>query len=172
MAPHSPKGRPQVALRKHLSRSRNHVLLGSLPSSRVSLRSVHTDCSTHHQRWRMAAACGGKVAPATAAARFLSSFVIDFTPPLPCVPWLRGRYPLPRYSGRSDSRRAAPRASIGHEHRSGPSGSPCLAPLHVPPFRLQPPRRPSPSLFRSAGFSRFGRAGRSALGVELGKGTC
>jgi hypothetical protein len=56
-----------------------------------------------------------------------------------------GITPLHRYYGRSDSHRAALRASIGHEHRSGPSGSPCLAPLHVPPFRLQPPRPPAPA---------------------------
>ena len=46
-----------------LSESRNHWALGSLSSSRMSLRSVHTECSTHHQRWRMPAGCGAQVAP-------------------------------------------------------------------------------------------------------------
>jgi len=86
------------------------LVVGPLCSSRVSMRSVHTECSTHHQRSRMSAACGGEVTPATAAARLVSSFVIDFTPPLPCVPSLHGHYPVPRYYGRSDSRRAALRA--------------------------------------------------------------
>jgi hypothetical protein len=101
--------------------------------------------------------------PAAAAARFLSSFVIDFTPPLPCVPWLRGRYPVPRYSGRSDSRRAALRASTGHEHRSGPDGSPGLAPPHFPPFRPQPPRRPSPSICARSRFCLLVAASQKTL---------
>lgn len=46
--------------------------------------------------------------------------------PLSCVPSLHGRYPLRRYYGRSDSRRAVLRATsfFGHERRSAPAGLP------------------------------------------------
>jgi hypothetical protein len=71
----------------------NHLVVGSLCSSRVSMRSVQTECSTHHQRSRMSAACGAEVVPATAAARLVWSFVMGLTLPLSCVPWLHGHYP-------------------------------------------------------------------------------
>ena len=45
--------------------------------------------------------------------------------PLSCVPWLHGRYPLPRYYGRSDSRPAA----LGAALRSGPKHRLSLAGL-------------------------------------------
>src|SRR5207253_1443560 len=76
-----------------LSQSPNHTVVGSLCSSRVSMRSVQTECSTHHQRSRMSAACLGWLSPVTLAARLVSSFVTDFPPPLSYVPWLHGRYP-------------------------------------------------------------------------------
>ena len=65
---------------------------------------------------------------------------------------------LPRFIATTDALTPAGRlfGLLGHEHRSGPSGSPCLARPHFPPFRPQPPRRPSPSICAR---SRFLSAG-------------
>ena len=72
-----------------LSQSRNHTVVGSLCSSRVSMRSVQVECSTHHHRGRVSPACGGPLlSPATAAVRLLSSLFIDLTLPLSYAPWL------------------------------------------------------------------------------------
>ncbi len=62
----------------------------------------------------------------------------SFTYPLSCVPWLHGRYPFPRYYGRSDFLRLALRLSTEHEHHSC-SGSEvhCLSHLRFLPFCLQ-----------------------------------
>ena len=85
------------------------------------MRAVQTERSTHHQRSRASPACVGErggAAPATAAG-LTSSFWFSIHP-LSCVPWLRGRYPLPRYYGRSDSDDGGSSAREGHEHRSVP----------------------------------------------------
>src|SRR5439155_13332490 len=73
------------------------------------MRSVHTECSTHHERLRVSAACLGWLSTVTIAARLLSSFVIDFTPSLSYVPWLHGRYPAPSLLRPSSLPRAGPR---------------------------------------------------------------
>ena len=70
------------------------------------MRWVQTVRSTHHQGSRASPA--GVGVGATVVGLF-SSFWF-FTHPLSCAPWLHGRYPLRRYYGRSDSRRAALRA--------------------------------------------------------------
>ena len=70
------------------------------------MRSVQTQRSTHHHWSRASSACIGVAAT---LVDFPSLFC-SIAHPLSCVPWLHGRYPLPRYYGRSDSHRAALRA--------------------------------------------------------------
>src|SRR5437867_3883167 len=52
---------------------------------------------------------------------------------------------LPRFLATTDALTPAGRlfGRTGHEHRSGPDGSPCLPRSHFQPFCPQPPRRPS-----------------------------
>jgi hypothetical protein len=113
-------------------------------ASRVSMRSVHTECSTHHQRLRMSAACGGGVSPATVAARLVSSLFMGPTPPL----FLRPLTPraLPRFSATMDALTPVGRlfGPLGHEHRSVPQRVSLLL-SSTRPTVLSPTTRPSPS---------------------------
>ena len=85
----------------------NHLRFAGSPEvSRVNMRSVQTQRSTHHHWSRASSACIGVAAT---LVDFPSLFC-SIAHPLSCVPWLHGRYPLPRYYGRSDSHRAALRA--------------------------------------------------------------
>jgi hypothetical protein len=54
---------------------------------------------------------------------------------------------LPRFIATTDALTPAGRlfGPVGHEHRPGPDGSPCLSSPHFQPFRPQPPRRPAPA---------------------------
>lgn len=72
VAPHRPKSRWPMALRQHVVPSPKPLVLCSLGSSRVSLQSVHTTCSTHHQRRRISAASEGEASPASAALEWVS----------------------------------------------------------------------------------------------------
>ena len=130
-----------------LSQSPYHTVVGSLCSSRVSMRSVHTEGSTHPQRAGMSPACLGEVGPTTAAGRVVSSFVMFFALPLSCVPWLHARYALPRYYGRSDSCRAGSSGRCGHERRSVPRQVSLLTSLTLPAILSPTTRR------RCRGFS-------------------
>ena len=94
------------------------------------MRAVQIERSTHPHREQVSPACvgeaGGSV-PATIAG--LSSLFWFITHPLSCVPWLHGRYPFPRYYGRSDSDGGGSSAREEHEHRSVPP-SVSLIPVH------------------------------------------
>ncbi len=102
------------------------------------MRAVQTERSTHHHRWQVSPACVGEAgAPVPATVAGLSSLLWFITHPLSCVPWLHGRYPLPRYYGRSDSDDDGSSAREGHEHRSvSPSVS--LIAVHGLPAILSP----------------------------------
>lgn len=88
--------------------------------SRLHMDSVQTARSTQPHRARVSSACLG----VTATAADLASWFWSIVHPLSCVPSLQGRYPLRRYYRRSDCRRAALRAVLGHEHRLSPTGLP------------------------------------------------
>ncbi len=92
------------------------------------MRAVQTERSTHPHRGQVSPACvgeAGEAVPATIAG--LSSLFRFITHPLSCVPWLHGRYPFPRYYGRSDSDDGGSSARGGHEHRSVPSSVSLIA---------------------------------------------
>ena len=133
----------------------------------------------------MSPACLGGVGPATTADRVVSSFVMFFALPLPCLPWLHGRYPLPRYYGGSDSCRAVLRAAAAMNAVLSPTGLPaylayasCHSVSNHPPVRWRlfvgslflSARAPGPTglLRQRRSSSRSGRLGlwgalRSAL---------
>ncbi len=131
------------------------------------MRSVQTLRSTHPHRSRASPACVGGLAAATGAS--LSSSFCCFTHPLSCVPSLHGRYPLPRYYGRSDSRRAVLRATAAMNAALAPAGLPDYGRRDFRPFRLQPSaRRPgarpdvrrfgSSPIARATGFATHSKA--------------
>src|SRR5213078_4831450 len=90
---------------------------------------------------------------------------------LPASTFLRPLAPraLPRFFATTDALTPARRlfGHTGHEHRSGPDGSPCLPRPHLQPFCPQPPRRPSHGICAR---SRFGSArGRWPVDPALGR---
>jgi len=132
----------------------NHLVVGPLWSSRVSLRCVHTLRSTHHHwSWASPACLGGVAAATRAGGSWLSGFMVASLPPS-CVPWLHARYALRRYYGRSDSCRAVLRAAAAMNTVLVPAGLPaylayasCHSVSNHPPVM---PRLFARSLFSSA----------------------
>jgi|GEM_PF-3191487 len=150
-----PKAACRLRSDSTLSQSRNPCVLGSLPSSRMSLRSVHIEGSTPPT---VADVCAFCRQPPLCHCRRSIPFVLRRR--LHASTSLRPLAPraLPRFLAPTDALTPAGRlfGLLGHEHRPGPDGSPCLSRPHFPPFRPQPPRRPSPSICARSHFLSAG----------------
>jgi hypothetical protein len=139
-----PKAACRLRSDSTLSQSRNHLVVGSLCSSRISMRSVHIEGSTPPT---VADVCAFCRQPPLCHCRRSIPFVIRHR--LHASTSLRPLAPraLPRLLATPDALTPAGRlfGLLGHEHRSGPGGSPCLSRPHFPPFRPQPLAAPAPA---------------------------
>ena len=155
-----------------LSQSRNHTVVGSLCSSRVSMRSVQTEGSTHHQRsW----AVSGLLRRGWPRHWRRSSCLVlghgfcasTFLPPL-------APRALPRFLATMEALTPAGRffGPLGHERRSDPDGSPCLSRTHVQPFCLQPPAAPATSFVLFTLLSVRGRTPENLASAMEAQGRC
>ena len=88
------------------------------------MREVQTVRSTQHHGSRGGVASPACVVPLVRGTDAgLSSSFDSISLPLSCVPSLHGRYPLPRYYGRSDSRRPGSQ-TLGLSNLPAPTGLP------------------------------------------------